>query len=72
LLRFLTEDKANQDKLQMNHQVNSITFGDESHQEKIKQTFGGIDHGEHTIFNMFNLIGKTQEDYKQRQAFDKK
>ena len=51
-------------KLQMNHKINSITFGDESQQEVIVHTFGGIDHGEHTIFNMFKKDGKVNEELK--------
>jgi hypothetical protein len=37
----------------MNHIIDKITFGDESQQEVIVHTFGELDHGEHTIFNMF-------------------
>ena len=48
----------------MNHKINSITFGDESQQEIIVHTFGAIDHGEHTIFNMFMKDGKVNEELK--------
>ena len=37
----------------MNHYVRKVTFGDERHQGMLVATYGGIDHGEHTIFNMF-------------------
>lgn len=48
----------------MNHKINSITFGDESQQEVIVHTFGAIDHGEHTIFNMFMKDGKVNDELK--------
>lgn len=48
----------------MNHRINSITFGDESQQEVIVHTFGAIDHGEHTIFNMFMKDGKVNDELK--------
>mmetsp|Transcript_11030 Transcript_11030/g.18436 ORF Transcript_11030/g.18436 Transcript_11030/m.18436 type:complete len:306 (-) Transcript_11030:130-1047(-) len=40
-------------KVQLNHMVKSITFGDEREQSSIVSSFGRIDGGVHTLFNMF-------------------
>jgi len=37
----------------MNHKVHYLTFGDQRDQRVITRTFGKIDNGTHTIFNMF-------------------
>jgi len=50
------KDAANKDKYeaQLNHKINKITFGDENMHADIVQTFGHVDNGQHTMFNMFH------------------
>lgn len=50
--------------LQMNHVIDSITFGPTINQASIKKNFGHVDNGTHTIFNMFHKDGKVNENLK--------
>ena len=62
--KFLRDNKGQGYKLQMNHVVDSITFGHQSQHADIRKFFGEIDNGTHTIFNMFKKDGKVNEDLK--------
>ena len=70
LQQFNSDRKANPGlnlekvTLQMNHKVNSLTFGDQRQQMTIKKKFGMIDNGEHTIFNMFHEDGAVNHNLK--------
>lgn len=44
--------------------VNSLTFGAEKQQTSIKKMFSDVDHGSHTMFNMFKKDGKVNEELK--------
>jgi hypothetical protein len=48
----------------MNHRINSITFGQTQIQQSIRNTFGDIDNGSHTMFNMFQEDGKVNHELK--------
>ena len=42
----------------------SLTFGNIQNQYEIKQIFGGVDNGEHTVFNQFFGSDKVNHDLK--------
>lgn len=49
----------------MNHKINKITFGHEANHAQIESTFGHVDKGQHTMFNMFKEeAGKVNHDHK--------
>ena len=49
----------------MNHRINAITFGPEAHHDQIRQIFGHVDNGQHTMFNMFaEELDKVNHDHK--------
>ena len=52
-------------KLQMNHVIDSVTFGPTVNQDSIIKNFGHVDNGTHTIFNMFHKDGKVNEKLKE-------
>ena len=62
--KFKRDNKGEAYKLQMNHVVDSLTFGHQSQHADIRKFFGEIDNGTHTIFNMFKKDGKVNEDLK--------
>lgn len=62
--KFVRDNKGQGYKLQMNHVVDSMTFGHQSQHEDIRTFFGDIDNGTHTIFNMFKKDGKVNEALK--------
>ena len=68
LVKFFKDLESNPDKakykIQLNHKVISLTFGDQIQQKAIKSRFGNIDNGTHTMFNMFHIDGKVNEDLK--------
>lgn len=51
-------------EIQLNHKINSITFGKTDHFEDIRKTFGKVDNGQHTIFNMFHSESKINDALK--------
>lgn len=52
-------------QLQMNHKVESLTFGEFGTFDTIKEMFGDVDNGAHTTFNMFDFMkGKVNHDLK--------
>jgi hypothetical protein len=58
----------------MNHKINKVNFGNEANHEAIQRTFGHVDKGQHTMFNMFHDdAGKVNHDHKinpEKQAQD--
>jgi len=49
----------------MNHKINKVNFGNEANHEAIQSTFGHVDKGQHTMFNMFHDdAGKVNHDHK--------
>ena len=48
----------------MDHKINSITFGNDDYYPAIRERFGDVDNGQHTMFNMFNDTGKVNHDLK--------
>ena len=50
----------------MNHRINYLTFGDMDQQTDIQKSYGGIDHGDHTTFNMFDKskLNQTSDDLR--------
>ena len=63
-LKDNSEKYNNKYKVQLNHKIDKITFGDESNHGQIRQVFGETDHGDHTIFNMFHKDGKVNDSLK--------
>lgn len=51
--------------MQLNHKINTLSFGSEKHQKFIKRSsLGKVDGGQHAWFNMFMKDGKVNEHLK--------
>lgn len=64
VVKFLRDNPTYQDRVQINHRINKMTFGSETNHEEILKVFGEVDNGQHTMFNMFHPDSKVKWTHK--------